>query len=241
MRDVSVIIPAAGVGKRLRPHRSSPFGKAFIPVAGNPMVFHTLDAFRGIPGLLELILVVAPQHIERIRKKWGCQLTKLGVTHIVAGGETRQASVQRGIEASSEKASFILVHDAVRPLVRPKLIRQILREVRRKGAVIAAVPATDTVKRVGSQMVVEATLERKRIWLSQTPQAFLRDLLLRAHERSCIEKYVGTDDAELVERLGYRIGIVKADADNLKVTTLADLRIVEWMIKVNSMRCSGPE
>lgn len=206
-------------------------GKAFLPFDGKPLVFQTLAALRGAKDIMETILVVSPPSLGPIHRRWNKELRALGVTRIVAGGETRQDSVRIGLAGVSPQAAYVLVHDAVRPLIRPRLIREVLKAARKNGAAIAAVPAIDSVKRVGRDLAVEATLDRKKVWFSQTPQVFLKELLVSAHERARVERYTATDDAELVERMGYIVRVVEGDRENMKVTTPHDLSILRKMKK----------
>ncbi len=144
--------------------------------------------------------------------------------NIVAGGRDRQESVWNGLAALSGNVSVVLVHDAVRPFITSGLIDSCIREAARAGAATVARPVKETVKAVESGVVIE-TLDRSRLWIIQTPQAFRADLLVRAHEEARRDGFLGTDDCMLVERLGYPVHIIEGDDMNFKITTPADLRI----------------
>lgn len=146
---------------------------------------------------------------------------------VVAGGEERQASVRAGLAEISPDCDWVLVHDAARPFLRSELIRRCLEAVGRHEAVVAALPATDTVKEVGEEGAVAATLDRSRLWLVQTPQVFRYSLLAEAHAAAAGDGFVGTDDASLVERLGHRVHVVSGDPENIKITYEEDLRRAE--------------
>jgi 2-C-methyl-D-erythritol 4-phosphate cytidylyltransferase len=196
-----------------------------------PLAWYALDAIRAAGGIEEIVLVVAPADVERARRCFlsadsgeGCDAVTLKVT---AGSEQRQESIRAGLTEVNPECDLVLVHDAARPLVRPALIRQCIEAAGRHGAVIAAVPATDTVKEVGAEGAVAATLDRSRVWLVQTPQVFRYGWLMEAHEKAADSGFAGTDDAALVEHLGHRVHVVLGDIDNIKVTWNEDLRRAE--------------
>jgi 2-C-methyl-D-erythritol 4-phosphate cytidylyltransferase len=137
--------------------------------------------------------------------------------------------VRHGLQAAPAGARWIVVHDAVRPFVTPALVARVLAAARLCGAATCGVPVRETVKRVREE-TVEATVDREGLWLTQTPQAFRRDLLWEAHEKARRDGWVGTDDAGLVERLGERVAMVPGLPQNLKITTPEDLKIARrWM------------
>jgi 2-C-methyl-D-erythritol 4-phosphate cytidylyltransferase/2-C-methyl-D-erythritol 2,4-cyclodiphosphate synthase len=223
------LIAAAGRGERL----GSPDNKAFVLLSEKPLAWYALEAMRAAGGIEEIVVVVAPAEVERARRFFlgsdsGAGAGGDGVTlKVTAGGEQRQESVRAGLSEVNPECDLVLVHDAARPLVKPALIRRCLEAAGRHGAVIAAVPATDTVKEVGAEGVVAATLDRSRVWLVQTPQVFRYGLLMEAHEKAAESGFRGTDDGALVEHLGYRVHVVLGDIDNIKVTWNEDLRRAE--------------
>jgi 2-C-methyl-D-erythritol 4-phosphate cytidylyltransferase/2-C-methyl-D-erythritol 2,4-cyclodiphosphate synthase len=189
-----------------------------------------------VGGIEEIILVVAPADVERARRVFlAGDAGATGDTptlKVAGGGEQRQESVRAGISEVHPECDLVLVHDAARPFVRPELIERCLEAGGRHGAVIAAMPATDTVKEVGAEGRVTATLDRSRLWLVQTPQVFRYRLLVEAHENAARSGFTGTDDAALVEHMGHRVHVVLGDADNMKVTWPEDLRRAERYISV---------
>jgi 2-C-methyl-D-erythritol 4-phosphate cytidylyltransferase len=144
------------------------------------------------------------------------------VLAVVAGGAERQESVALGLAAVPDAAEWIVVHDAVRPFVTAELIARVLDAARRHGAATCGVETRETVKRV-RESLVDATVDRAGLWLTQTPQAFRRALLEEAHEKARRDGYLGTDDAGLVERLGMPVAMVRGLPGNLKITTADDL------------------
>jgi 2-C-methyl-D-erythritol 4-phosphate cytidylyltransferase len=171
-------------------------------------------------------VVVLPPEDAASPPAW---LLELGVT-IVAGGEERGDSVWNGLAATPEDAAIVLVHDGARPFVTADVIGRVL-EAARSGAVLAALPVTDTLKEVAADGTVVATPDRARFWQAQTPQGFPRAVILEAHRRARAEGVRATDDAALCERYGIPVRVVEGAADNLKVTRPADLAVAEALAR----------
>ena len=218
---VSLIIPAAGRGRRM----GGGVPKAYRLLRGTPLLLRSLAAFRGIPEIREVVLAVPPEDVERLPRRWGRRLLRLGVTRIVPGGARRQDSVASALAVTDPRSTHVLVHDAARPLVTKEVIRRVLAAGRRHGAVIPAVPVADTIKRAARGGRVVATLDRDGLWAVQTPQLFRRDLLLTVMERARRRGLEGTDEARLVEAAGHDVRIVPGDPVNLKLTTPSDFII----------------
>lgn len=196
---------------------------------------------RACPEIAEIVLVVAPEDVERARwllfRPDGDKPER-----VVAGGATRTESVRLGIQEASPESDLVVVHDGARPLVTPELVARCLAAAAVHGAVVAALPATDTVKQADGEGVVTATLDRSQLWLAQTPQVFRRRLLEAALEAAAAQGASGTDDASLVERLGHPVHLVPGDPDNLKVTWPEDLaRAERHMSRRNDMPAKGEE
>lgn len=227
MRDLGLVIPAAGVGKRM----GSRLHKPFLDLGGEPILLRTLGCFARFPGMAARVLVLHEDDIPWVTRRWGEALRSLGVTAIVAGGARRQDSVENGLAALPDIVRVVLVHDAVRPFVPREVIRRVADAARRTGAALAALPVVDTVKEVGRAGKaglpgrVVRTIPRERIWLAQTPQGFrvesLRDAFALARRR-CID---ATDECVLLERLGRPVEVVEGHPANVKITTPRDLRI----------------
>ncbi|MFH0963376.1 MAG: 2-C-methyl-D-erythritol 4-phosphate cytidylyltransferase [Planctomycetota bacterium] len=217
---IAAIIPAAGTGTRL----GLGVPKAFVEVMGRPILFHTLDALRGGAPIGRWIICVPPEHREELVRRYGGELGALPA-EVIEGGPTRMQSVAKALARVEESWEFVLVHDAVRPLVAPEVVRKTVDAAQRTGAAIAAAPASDTVKESDDDRRVVRTLPRERLWLVQTPQVFRRALLARAYDEALRLDLEATDDSVLVEHLGAPVEIVPSDASNFKITTPADLEI----------------
>jgi 2-C-methyl-D-erythritol 4-phosphate cytidylyltransferase / 2-C-methyl-D-erythritol 2,4-cyclodiphosphate synthase len=214
---VTAIIAAAGSGSRL----GGSVPKQFLRLGGVPVLQRAVQAFQAAPRITDVIVVTRADAVEQVAALVG---TGGKPTRVLEGGETRQASVARGVAALDPAAQYVLVHDAARPFVTPAVIDRALDAAVADGAAIVAIQATDTVKRVrvadGAPRIVE-TIPRDSIYLAQTPQAFRRDVLEAAVAlgRAGVE---GTDEAALAERAGHPVRIVEGDPANVKITTAAD-------------------
>jgi len=218
--SVGAIIAAAGQGRR--------FGegdKLFAPLAGRPLIAHTLMAFEVCRAVHTVVLVLAEENLER-----GCRLVDAAgfdkVAVICPGGPRRQDSVRLGLEALSD-CRWVVVHDGARPLVTAGLIEAGLAAAAETGAATAAVPVADTLKEAAEDDLIRRTLDRRNLWAAQTPQVFDYELLREAH---LLAKGDATDDAALVEALGRRVRIFPGSPRNLKVTTAADLALAQALL-----------
>jgi 2-C-methyl-D-erythritol 4-phosphate cytidylyltransferase len=218
----TVIIPAAGIGARMHADRA----KQMLELGGVPVLVHTLKRFQQCEAVDQIILVLQPNLTTEILGLISRHnLTK--VARVVAGGAERQHSVYRGLQVVREdNAGIILVHDAVRPFVKPDEIRAVIERAVSTGAALLALPATDTIKQVKSGRV-QRTLDRRRIYYAQTPQAFRFSIIREAFERAYADGFMGTDEAQLVERLGQRVSVVEGSPLNIKITRPFDLRLAE--------------
>ena len=140
---------------------------------------------------------------------------------IVNGGKTRQQSVYNGLVQADESSDLICIHDAVRPFVNEKLIKKSLEIINNHDGVILALPSSDTIKKVFQNQIME-TIPRVTIWRAQTPQIFFKGPLLEALEFAKSKNISGTDEASLLEKIGYQIGFVEGSPLNIKVTTSED-------------------
>jgi 2-C-methyl-D-erythritol 4-phosphate cytidylyltransferase/2-C-methyl-D-erythritol 2,4-cyclodiphosphate synthase len=215
---VTAIIAAGGAGRRL----GAAVPKQLLDVAGQSMLTRSVRAFDAHPDVHEVIVAMPAELVEGARARVG---DVTGAITFVAGGTTRQESVALAFDRVSDATDVVLVHDAARPFVTPGVISRAIAAAWSHGAAIAAMPVTDTVKRVARDDdggVITETLPREAIFLAQTPQAFTRRVLSEAVAlgRAGLE---ATDEAGLAERAGHPVRIVAGDADNVKITTTADL------------------
>ncbi|MBM7655993.1 2-C-methyl-D-erythritol 4-phosphate cytidylyltransferase [Neobacillus cucumis] len=219
-----VILPAAGLGKRMRAGKN----KLLLELNGMPVLVHTLRVFEEDEACTGIILATHPQddrEITGLLKKYRI----LKVLNLVPGGDERQHSIYNALR-TVKTDGIILVHDAARPFIRKGHIHRLAQKADETGAAIIGVPAKDTMKKVKDGVVVE-TVERASLWAVQTPQAFRISILKKAYERADQEHFLGTDDASLVERLGYPVSIVEGDYDNIKLTTPEDLYFAEAILE----------
>jgi 2-C-methyl-D-erythritol 4-phosphate cytidylyltransferase len=214
------LIVAAGSGERLAADRP----KALVELAGRPLVAWSIDALLAAPGIARIVIATPPG------AQWPRALSD-GVD-LVEGGASRSDSVRRALDAAGEP-QLVLVHDAARPLLTAALAESVIAALVRDAeadAAIAAMPVTDTVKRVDGEGAVHETLERSELWAVQTPQVFRRAALARALDVPADELARATDDAGLIERAGGKVIVVRASDENLKVTTPLDLRVAELLL-----------
>lgn len=226
---IAAILLAAGHGSRLAAGEP----KAFVPLAGTPLLIHSLRALAAAESVASVVVVVPPNERRRaerlidVRGPWRVALA------FADGGLERPDSVRAGLAAVGPEVEWVAIHDAARPFASPRLIDEIAGAALRHGAALAALPATDTPKLLADDGSVESTLPRTRVWLAQTPQIFRSDLIRRAHAEAGEDGGVATDDAMLVERLGARVQVVRGDPANRKITTAEDLSWAEWRLARN--------
>ncbi len=204
------------------------------------MIAWSLEALRA-SGVIEAVVIAAPPgreaELERIAGEIAGTPADAGFFHpiVVTGGETRAASVGLALAEAPASAEACVVHDAARPLAAARLIAATVARLAARpdaAGVIAAAPLTDTVKRVAADgEEVVATEDRSQLWAAQTPQTFRAGALREAHSRDPETLAAATDDAILVERAGGLVLIEPGGADNLKVTTPLDLRVVEALLR----------
>ncbi|WP_298273076.1 2-C-methyl-D-erythritol 4-phosphate cytidylyltransferase [Geobacter sp.] len=217
---VFALIPAAGMGKRM----GASINKQYLLLDGRPILAHTLSVFEKAPFVDGICVVIPEDEIpycrEQVVERYG--FTK--VRQIVAGGKERQQSVLNGLRAmeGTPDDDVVLIHDGVRPFVTADILSRAIAVARESDGALVAVPAKDTVK-VVEEGVITATPPRETLWLAQTPQAFRYAVIRAAHEVADAERFLGTDDAMLVERLGRQVRVVVGDYRNIKITTPEDM------------------
>jgi len=223
-RDVVAIVAAGGSGERFQ--SSTP--KQFLALAGKPLLAHTVTAFLRSPDVHRVVLVLPGRGFENyvgIMRPWLKESDRL---EVIAGGDSRQDSVWNGISRlSSAFEGWVVVHDGARPLVTQALIRDVVDAAKRLGGALAALPVDQTLKEVDSGATVLRTVDRRRYYQAQTPQCFRHRVLRAAFERARGEGFQGTDEAQLVERLGEKVHLVPGLVRNLKVTTEEHLALAE--------------
>lgn len=219
---VAALVLAAGRGERFGAGRP----KAFLSLAGRPLVVHAIEALAACAAIDAIVPVLPAAEIDCLRASPWSAVAARKVVAPVAGGAERQDSMRAGLNALPADVELVAIHDAARPLVRPGDIARVVAAAARSGAALLAVPLRDTLKRVRDGRVVE-TPDREGLWAAQTPQVFRTALLREALARAEADGFRGTDDAQLVERLGHAVEIVEGDPSNLKITWPADLAWAE--------------
>lgn len=204
--------------------------KQFLVLGGVPILVHSLRVLESVPAVEQIILAVPDADREYCLREIVTRYQFTKVTRIVVGGDRRQDSVRHGLQEVGEQANLVLVHDAVRPLITRDLVERVIRRAGEIGGAIVAVPMRDTVKEVGPEGVIAATLDRGRLWLAQTPQVFRVKVLREAHRKAHLERFHATDDAQLVEWLGHPVAVVEGSDENLKITRPQDLAIGEAIL-----------
>jgi 2-C-methyl-D-erythritol 4-phosphate cytidylyltransferase len=201
-----------------------------------PILVHSLRALEAADSVSEIILAVPEADREFCLSEIITPYGFKKVTKIVAGGAQRQDSVRHGLEAVGADVNVVLVHDAVRPFLTVDMIGRVVEAAVKHGAAVVAIPMRDTVKLVGADGLIEKTVDRGGLWLAQTPQAFRRTLFQEAHRRAQLDGFHGTDDVQLVERLGHPVAVVEGSGENIKITRPEDLGIGEAILAARSKR-----
>lgn len=201
--------------------------KQFRSIGGVPLVVHSLRVLQASPVIDAIILAVPEADISSCRRDIVESYHFTKVVAVVAGGQERQDSVRHALTAVDGQTEIVVVHDAVRPFLTEDMLTRVVAEAEAQGAAIVALPVRDTVKLVGAEHVIERTVDRRPLWLAQTPQAFRRDWLEEAHRKAQADGAAATDDAFLIERIGKSVTVVEGSGENIKITRPEDLIIGE--------------
>jgi len=222
---VSVIIAAAGAGRRMKSDRP----KQLMTLGEIPILVYTIRKFDRCPLVARIVVASPREAMEEIRTMIaGAAFSK--PVSIVQGGARRQDSVAAALQILDADTTIVAVHDAVRPFVDNECIEAVVLEAAASGAAVLAIPIVDTVKQI-RRTQVESTLNRERLVLVQTPQAFRIEVLRDAVERARRDEYYGTDESSLVERLGYPVSIVRGSERNIKITRPTDLSLAQFFLQ----------
>jgi 2-C-methyl-D-erythritol 4-phosphate cytidylyltransferase len=222
LKTCGAVIVAAGNASRM-----GGIDKVMAELKGEPMIVRTVRTFQDCDAISEIVIVTRPDLILPIT-----QLTRNmpKVKTVVAGGKSRQESVNLGLSALSDKVKLAAIQDGARPLITWQVIDRVVRAAHTYGAAIPCVPVKDTIK-IGNGGVVQSTPDRATLFAAQTPQVFDFDLLRGALKKAELEDYAVTDDASAVEYLGMKVKIVEGDERNIKVTTPMDLKIAQMLLE----------
>ncbi len=232
------IITAAGKGTRLK----SNISKQFLNIYGKPILAHTIDIFQKSPKINQIYISVPEDYEETCRKDIIERFSFTKVKKLVIGGKNRQESVYNAIVSLPSTSKIVLIHDGVRPLVTnseiemtiSRLISGNKKDPKIKGTILAA-PAKETIKKISSDgsNTIDSTIPRETVWHAQTPQTFFYRAILKAHNNAREKDFIGTDDSSLVERMGWKVNVVRGRHENIKITTPADLFLAELIMSRN--------
>lgn len=229
--SAAAIIPAAGHGTRMNLDHP----KQYHLLAGKPILMHTVRAFSLNAHIGHIVVVVPEAWVERTRELLDQYHLLRNVT-VTAGGKRRQDSVLAGLAVLTGDVDIVLVHDGARPLVSDDLISRCYEGAIRYGAVIAAIPVKDTLKRCSPAFTVAGTVDRKNLWQAQTPQAARLQLLKQAYAR--IGDRDVTDEASLLELSGIAVTLVEGAEANIKITRPDDLVLAEKIMRDDAQKQS---
>ncbi len=224
--NVVALVPAGGLGLRM----GGAVRKQFRLLGGVPLVVHSLRVLQSSPVVDAIVLAVPEADLAFCRSDIVDAHRFSKVVKLVAGGVERQDSVRNALAVVDPRVEIVVVHDAVRPFLTETMVHEVVVAARANGAAIIALPMRDTVKQVGPDRMIERTVDRRPLWLAQTPQAFRREWLEEAHRKAQAEGLEATDDAYLIEQLGRPVAVVEGSGENIKVTRPEDMIIGEAIL-----------
>jgi len=221
-----LLIPAAGLGKRMGSDRN----KLLLTLNQKPLLAWTLQAIEQANEISWIGLIGQPYDFPAFEQIIAdIYLTK--PVQIIQGGDTRQASVDNGLQALPSQAQRVLIHDGARCLATPALFDRCAAHLRHCPGLIAAVPVKDTIKIVNSDQMIQSTPDRSNLWAAQTPQGFDVAMLKQCHHQGRELGWAVTDDAALFEKCNFPVQIVPGEETNLKITTPVDLAIAQFILQ----------
>ena len=222
-----VVIVAAGTGSRM----NMGINKQFIKLKGKEIIAYTIEKFYNNSNIEDIVVVVKEDESEffktEILDKYNFKNVK-----IAYGGKERQDSVYNGLKLLDEKCDVVLIHDGARPFVSDKIIDKSIEEAKEHKAIVVGVPVKDTIKVIDNDKNIVDTPNRSVLWAVQTPQTFDYNILIDAYKDAFKNKFYGTDDAMLVERIGYKVKMLEGSYNNIKITTQEDLNIGSQILRV---------
>lgn len=235
-KNVAVIICAAGASSRFGGKRKKPF----VDVAGRAVFLHSLELFSGHDDVKQILLAITPEDEELVSVKWGANLKFFSIK-LCFGGTERFDTVGKALGLVRNDIDLVAVHDAVRCCVTKQWIDACFAAAAKSGAAILACPVVATIKQARDNTIIR-TVERAGLYEAQTPQVFEVSLLKKAYGNlKNLDKNQISDDAQLVEALGYKVSIVETDSSNIKITRQSDIAIAEAILKTRPKpRPQGP-
>lgn len=223
--SIGVVIPAAGQGKRMK----SKVNKLFLKLQGIPILAHTISLFVDHSDIGQIVVVTREDEMNF------CQTDVINRyfsenIKVIAGGKSRRQSVFYGLQAFSPTIDYVIIHDGARPLLPKFLVDRVISTVKEHNAITLGIRLKNTVKKVDKNGYIKTTPPRNSLSSIQTPQAFSYDLITKAHRQVSYQLPI-TDDASLVENIGYPVKVIEGSDDNIKITTQFDLLISRVILK----------
>jgi 2-C-methyl-D-erythritol 4-phosphate cytidylyltransferase len=226
---LTAIIVAAGSRRRIG------FDKTLASIHGRPIFAHSIAAFEAAACVTELVVVAREERLPELREMIHAQ--GFGkISAVVAGGARRQDSVRNGLQQIGPSATYVAVHDAARPLVRPDLIERAFAAAQEHGAAACAAPVNDTLKRVDQTGGVIAGVDRDHLFAVQTPQIFRHELLVRAYAAVFASHVEITDEISAAEQIEEKTFLVPNDEPNFKLTYPSDLALAEFILRGEELK-----
>ena len=222
-----VVIVAAGTGSRM----NMGINKQFIKLEGKEIIAYTIEKFYNNSNIEDIVVVVKEDESEFFKKEILDKYNFKNVK-IAYGGKERQDSVYNGLKLLDEKCDVVLIHNGARPFVSDKIIDKSIEEAKEHKAIVVGVPVKDTIKVIDNDKNIVDTPNRSVLWAVQTPQTFDYNILIDAYKDAFKNKFYGTDDAMLVERIGYKVKMLEGSYNNIKITTQEDLNIGSQILRV---------
>ncbi len=229
--NVSVILPAAGLGTRMARTSAEKAGvsrKQFMLLDGSPILLHTIRKFVGCPHVTDIVVALRNEDMGWVGELLGREAFATPV-RLVQGGDSRQESVENALASLAPDTDLVAVHDAVRPFIDRPTIEKAIQHAAETGAAIVGIVPVDTVKQVWKDKVY-ATLPRQRLVLAQTPQVFRYALLKEAFQRAREDGFTATDESSLVERLETEVSVVLGTDRNIKITKPSDMDLARLFL-----------
>lgn len=222
-----VVIVAAGTGSRMKME----INKQFIKLNEKEIIAYTIEKFYKHKNIQDIVVVIKEEEVEffnkNILKKYKFENIK-----IAFGGNERQDSVYNGLKLLDDKCNTVLIHDGARPFVSECTIDKCIEEAKNYKAVVVGVRVKDTIKVINDENDIIDTPDRSKLWAVQTPQTFDYNILVKSYEDAFEHGFYGTDDAMLVERIGYKVKMIEGSYNNIKITTQEDINIGTQILKI---------
>ncbi len=225
---ISAVIVAAGSGSRM----GTDCPKQFLTVFDKPIIAYTLQKFCDCDYVDSIVLVTQSDYIplcRRICANYGFDKVKV----ITEGGATRRESVSNGLSQLADDCEFVMIHDGARPLIDEDTLEKCADAAVHCGAAAVGVRVKDTIKYSDDGKYITQTVDRSRLWQIQTPQAFEKELIISCHERAARENIDATDDCMIAEKCGVKVAIVEGKYENIKITSPADLYVMQGLLESN--------